>query len=264
MSQPTSPAISVQAGRAETLRALHRGPRPLVLGNAWDAASARVLVEAGFPAVATTSGGIAESLGFADHEQAPAEVMFAATARIAAAVEVPVTADLEAGYGLAPEEVAKRAIATGVVGLNLEDSDYRLGGLADMDGQAARIRAIRDAARRLGVDLVINARIDVYVRRVGPPESWLGEGLRRARAYRVAGADCVYPILLDDEAAIAAFVADAGVPVNILLRSSTPPLAELAKLGVRRVTVGTGFYRAAMTHLSECAAQLHSAAKALD
>lgn len=263
MSQPTSHAVSIQADRAEALRALHRGPHPLVLGNAWDAASARMLAKIGFPAVATTSGGIAESLGFADHEQTPAEAMFAATARIAAAVDLPVTADLEAGYGLAPEDVATRAIAAGVVGLNLEDSDYRLGGLADMDGQAARIGAVKDAARRLGVDLVINARIDVYVHRMGPPASWLGEGLRRARAYRAAGADCVYPILLDDEAAIAAFVHDASAPVNIMLRSSTPPLAELAKLGVRRVTVGTGFYRAAMTHLGEHAAQLYAAAMAV-
>ncbi len=263
MNQPTSHAISIQADRAEALRDLHRGPRPLVLGNAWDAASARVLAKIGYPAVATTSGGIAESLGFADHEQAPAEAMFAATARIAAAVDVPVTADLEAGYGLAPEAVAKQAIATGVVGLNLEDSDYRLGGLLDLDRQAVRIGAIKQAARRLGIDLVINARIDVYVHRMGPPASLLGEGLRRARAYRAAGADCVYPILLDDEAAIAAFVNDAGAPVNIMLRSSTPPLAELVKLGVRRVTVGTGFYRAAMAQLGEQAAQLHAAATAM-
>ena len=189
---------STQSVRADALRALHHGSRPLVLGNAWDAASARVLAKAGFPAVATTSGGVAEALGYGDHEQAPADAMFAAAGRIALAVELPVTADLEAGYGLAPEDLARRAVEAGVAGLNLEDSDYRAGGLVDSAQQAARIAGVKAAARRLGVDRVLNARIDVFVPRAGAPESWLAEATRRGLACRDAGADCVYPILLDD------------------------------------------------------------------
>lgn len=242
---------------------MHAGPRPLVLANAWDAGSARVLVRAGFPAVATTSGGVAESLGFGDHEQAPAEEVFAATARIVRAVEVPVSADLEAGYRLAPGELARRAIEAGVAGLNLEDTDHASGVLVDEARQAARIAGLKEAARRLGVDLVVNARIDVYVHRAGAPETWLEQALRRARAYRDAGADCVYPILLDDEQAIAAMVAGVDVPVNILLRPSAPPLARLAELGVRRITVGTAFYRTAMARLAEDAAALRDRANEL-
>jgi 2-methylisocitrate lyase-like PEP mutase family enzyme len=188
--------------------------------------------------------------------------VLAATARIVAATSLPVTADLEAGYGLAPDELARRAIEAGVAGLNVEDSDYRKGGLVDVDAQADRLRALKDAARALGVDLVVNARIDVFVRRSGPEETWLPEALRRARAYHAAGVDCVYPILLDDEASIAALVAAAG-PVNILLRPSAPPLARLAELGVRRVTVGTSFHRAAMAHLADVAKRLHDEADRL-
>lgn len=250
-----------QAARADALRALHDGPQPLVLGNAWDAASARVLAREGFPAIATTSGGVAGSLGYDDHESSPVDAVFAATARIVAATSLPVTADLEAGYGLAPDELARRAIEAGVAGLNIEDSDYRNGGLVDIDRQAVRLGALKEAARGLGVDLVINARIDVYVHRSGPEETWLAEALRRARAYRAAGADCVYPILLDDEASIAALVAGVGCPVNIMLRSI--PLARLAELGVRRVTVGTSFYRAAMAHLAAIAKALRDEAGGL-
>ncbi len=247
---------SVQAARAEALRRMHAGPSPLVLANAWDAASAGVIAAAGFPAIATTSAGVAGSLGYEDHEGAPAAAVFAATARIVAAVGVPVTADLEAGYGLAPDELARRAIDAGIAGLNIEDSDHRAGGLVDAGRHAERLRALKDAARRLGVDLVVNARIDVFVRRSGAEDTWIAETLRRARAYLEAGADCVYPILLDDEASIAALVAGVHGPVNILLRPTAPPLARLAALGVRRMTVGVGLFRAAMVHLAGDAARL--------
>jgi 2-methylisocitrate lyase-like PEP mutase family enzyme len=256
-------ARAEQAARADELRRLHDGPHPLVLGNAWDAASARVFAREGFPAIATTSGGVAESLGYDDHEGAPIDAVFAATARIVAATSLPVTADLEAGYGLAPDELARRAIEAGVAGLNIEDSDYRNGGLVDVRTQAARLVALKQAARELGVDLVVNARIDVYVRRSGPEETWLAEAVRRGRAYRAAGADCVYPILLDDERSIAALVADIAGPVNILLHSSSPPLARLADLGVRRISVGSSYYRAAMAHLAADAKRLRDDADAL-
>src|SRR5436190_15093797 len=236
-----------------SLRALHDGPGLLVLPNAWDAASARVFEAAGFPAIATTSSGVAQSLGFADGENAPVDGMLAAVRRIVAAVAVPVTADMEGGYGLPPAEFAARVADTGAAGLNFEDTDHRAGGTAplwDADKQAARIAAIKAAAP----DLFLNARVDVHVRQAGPLE----EALRRARLYRDAGADGVYPIAVDDEETISAFVAAVDAPVNVLSRPGAPPLARLAELGVRRVTFGGGLMRAAMVRTKERADEIRA------
>jgi 2-methylisocitrate lyase-like PEP mutase family enzyme len=213
---------------AADLRALHVPGDPLILPNAWDAATAKLVVEAGFPVVATTSSGVAEALGYEDGERTPPDEMFAAVARITRAVPVPVTADLEAGYGLDPATLAERVVAGGAVGLNLEDTDHaQHPALTPVDAQAERIAAIKASA-----DLVLNARIDVHIRG-GSTE----EALARARAYRDAGADCVYPIGVADERTIGAFV-EVGVPVNILLRPGAPPIARLAELGVARVSLG--------------------------
>ena len=228
------------SGASDLLRSLHVPGTPLVLPNAWDAPSARAVVAAGFPVVATSSAAVAESLGYEDHEGAPADEVFAATARIAAAVfpDVPVTADVESGYGLAPAEVAERLLAAGASGCNLEDTDHRGASvLADPAEQAARLAAVRAAA---GGDLVINARIDTYARQVGG----LPETIDRARRYLDAGADCVYPILLADEAEIAALVeALPGAAVNVLQRPGAPSNARLAELGVARISYGSGIYR---------------------
>ena len=213
---------------AAALRALHVPGDPLVLPNAWDAATAKVVEEAGFPAVATTSSGVAEALGYEDGEQTPVEEMLAAVARVARVVGVPVTADMEAGYGLPDAELAERLAATGAVGLNLEDTDHaRKPALAPMAAHAERIAAVKGAA-----DLVLNARIDVHLR-----GGETAEALERARAYAAAGADCVYPIGVADEATIEAFVA-TGIPVNILLRPGAPDIARLAELGVARISLG--------------------------
>jgi 2-methylisocitrate lyase-like PEP mutase family enzyme len=252
-----------QAARAERLRELHAGPDALVLPNVWDAATARVIAAAGFPAIATTSSGVAAALGYRDGEGTPAQEMLAAVARIAGAVSVPVTADLESGYGLSPADLVDGLLATGAVGLNLEDSDHRgAEPLIDAGAQAERIAAVRAAARVRGVDIVINARVDVHVRQVGPPESRLEEALRRARLYRQAGADCVFPILVDDEATIAAMVARAGAPVNILAIPSAPPVPRLIELGVRRVSFGGGLHRALMSRLQELADEIRTARQA--
>ena len=213
---------------AAALRALHVPGDPLVLPNAWDAATAKVVAEAGFPAVATTSSGVAEALGYEDGEQTPVEEMLAAVARVARVVGVPVTADMEAGYGLPDAELAERLAATGAVGLNLEDTDHaRKPALAPMAAHAGRIAAVKAAA-----DLVLNARIDVHLR-----GGDTAEALERARAYAAAGADSVYPIGVADEATIEAFVA-TGIPVNILLRPGAPDIARLAELGVARISLG--------------------------
>jgi 2-methylisocitrate lyase-like PEP mutase family enzyme len=210
------------------LRALHVHGDPLILPNAWDAGTARLVERAGFPAVATTSHGVAEALGYADGEQTPAEEMLAAVARVARAVQVPVTADMEAGYGLRDAELAQRVVAAGAAGLNIEDTDHpNRPALVPAAEHAARIARIKDAA-----DLVVNARVDVHLRGGDTPEA-----LERARLYREAGADCVYPIGVIDEATIAAFT-ELGAPVNVLLRPGAPPVERLAELGVARVSFG--------------------------
>jgi 2-methylisocitrate lyase-like PEP mutase family enzyme len=225
------------AEKAARLRELH-SPL-LLLPNAWDAESARRFADLGFPALATTSGGVAEAIGYADGEKTPPDAMFAAVGGIASAVEVPVTADLEAGYRLDAEELVERMLAAGVVGLNIEDTDHHgEAPLVDASAQAERIAAIRAAGRTRGVDVVINARVDVQLRRAGSVE----DGVARARLYREAGADCVYPIFVADEEEIAAYVNAAGT-VNVLLRAEAPPPARLRELGVARATWGTGLKR---------------------
>jgi 2-methylisocitrate lyase-like PEP mutase family enzyme len=213
---------------AAALRALHVPGDPLVLPNAWDAATARLVEQAGFPAVATTSSGVAEALGYEDGERTPPGEMLAAVARIARSVSVPVTADMEAGYGLDDGELAARLADAGAAGLNLEDTDHpNHPALVPADRHAARIARLKESG-----DLVLNARVDVHLR--GGRTS---EALERARAYADAGADCVYPIGVADEATIAAFV-ELGVPVNVLLRPGAPPIARLAELGVARISLG--------------------------
>lgn len=213
-----------------------------MLANAWDAASARIVAEAGFPAVATSSAAVAAAHGVGDDDTADPELAFAAVAEVAAAVSVPVTADLEAGYRLAPDAFVERLLAAGAVGCNLEDSDHHGPGvLVDAEAHAERLRAVKDAARRRGVDVVLNARVDAYVRGVEDP---LAETLRRGRLYRGAGADCVYPIFLSDLAEIRELVAELGV-VNVLLRPGGPTVAELAAAGVARISVGSGLFKVA-------------------
>jgi 2-methylisocitrate lyase-like PEP mutase family enzyme len=223
---------------AERLRSLHGGPEPLILPNAWDAASARVVVEAGFPVVATSSVAVAAALGYADGEQTPADEMFAAIARIARAVDVPVTADIEAGYGLSPAEIVRRLIDAGAVGCNLEDTDHAMGHtLRDAHVQADRVAAFKAAARAAGVDVVLNARTDVFLRQLAPDQSPLEEAIRRGRLYKEAGADCIFPIGAGDEGAIAALVDAIPGPINVIAGfRGAPGQARLRELGVRRVS----------------------------
>ena len=254
--------VEVLAARAERLRALHRGPRLLVLPNAWDGGTAKLVVEAGFPVVATSSVAVAESLGWADGERTPVDEVFAAIGRITRAVDVPVTADLESGYGLSPVELAARLIAAGAVGCNLEDTDHARGGLVPPEQHAARVAAVKAAGRAQGVDLVVNARVDVFVRQIGAPEERVPQAQLRANLYAEAGADCVYPILLDDEAAIAEIVRGVPAPVNIMFRPNGPSLARLRELGVARVSYAGGLYRAAMATVKERLAAIGAEASA--
>lgn len=229
--------------QAEVLRAHHRAPSILVLPNAWDVASARELAALpGCRALATTSGGVARALGFEDGVQTPAEEMLRAVGRIADAVDIPVTADLERGYG-DPVGTARAAWDLGIVGLNLEDSSG--GALVPLDAQVEAIRAVKGAVP----GLVLNARVDVFVRGAGGVE----EAAERANAYLAAGADCTYPILCPPEAVAPLVEAIAG-PINVLLGPGMPSPAELERLGVARATFGSGLATAAYAEAARVAA----------
>jgi len=223
-----------QREQAELFRRLHREEPILVLPNAWDVASARLL--AALPrcrALATSSAAVARSLGFEDGEQAPRDVMVAAAGRIAAAVDLPVTADLEAGYG-DPVGTAAAAWAAGLVGINFEDSPGEQ--LLPVDEQVAHIAAIREAVP----ELVVNARVDVFLNGSGEVE----EAIARGNAYLRAGADCIYPILCPP-AAIGPLATGIDGPVNVLVEQGVPGPAELQALGVARLTWGGGLARSA-------------------
>jgi 2-methylisocitrate lyase-like PEP mutase family enzyme len=238
------------AQSAALLRGLHHAPHPLVLPNSWDAASARLFVELGFPVVATSSRAVAASLGYPDHQGAPPEEMLAANARIARAVAVPVTADVEAGYGMAATELVERLLESGIAGLNLEDFDYGAGsGLVDIERQADYLAEVKEAGRGAGVDLVLNARIDVFLHGGGDLGAQAAETERRARRYAEAGADCVFPLGLRSEQAIERLVKNAGAPVNILSYPGAPPLARLRDLGVARISFAGGLAEIALQAL---------------
>jgi 2-methylisocitrate lyase-like PEP mutase family enzyme len=244
-------------GRCDLLRSLHRPGDPLLLPNAWDVATARAVVAAGYPVVATTSGGVAAALGYEDHEGAPGDEMLAAAARIARGVEVPVTVDAEAGYGMEPAELVAALRSMGAAGCNLEDTDYTAGGLRDVERQAEWFRAVRQAASEDGYGLVINARIDVFLHPFlagagpGTQDELVPDALRRASAYLEAGVDCVYPIILWEKDALRRFTSEAGGPVNVVRLPQAPSLAELADLGVARVSWGVLLYGAAMGRFEE-------------
>jgi 2-methylisocitrate lyase-like PEP mutase family enzyme len=246
--------------KANALRALHHTGKVLLLPNVWDVASARTIEEAGFPAIATTSAGIAFSLGYPDGQKISRHEMLAQVARIARAVKVPVTADVEAGYGDRPEdtaETARQVIAAGAVGMNFEDgTDDPQHPLIDLPLQLERIRAIREVAEKSGVPIVLNARTDVYLAQVGPPETRYDHALRRLQAYRDAGADCVFLPGLRDPETIKQFVKDVQCPLNILAGPGSLSITELGKLGVARVSLGSAPMRATLGLLRRIADEL--------
>jgi 2-methylisocitrate lyase-like PEP mutase family enzyme len=252
----TSQTTELQS-RCDLLRSLQRPGTPLLLPNAWDVATARAVVAAGFPVVATTSGGVAATLGYEDHEGAPADEMLAAAARIARGVEAPVTVDAEAGYGMEPAELVDALRSVGAAGCNLEDTDHAADSLRDPDQHADWLAAVRRAASNDGYRLVINARVDVFLTPFfagagpGTQIELVPDALQRARAYLEAGADCVYPIALWETDALRHFTSEVGGPVNVIRLPQTPSLAELAALGVARVSWATLLYRDAIARFED-------------
>lgn len=232
---------------AQRLRDLHHIGRPLLLANVWDAAGARAVVAGGSPAVATSSVAMAAARAGSDGNR-DRDAAFAQLRQIASAVDVPVTADLEGGYDLAASDLVDALLDAGAVGCNIEDTDHVAGDrLLDAGERAAYLAAIRAAADRAGVRIVINARIDAIIRDPARDAvAAMDEVLRRARLYLAAGADCVYPISLRDPELVAQVVGDLGRPVNV---NPSEPLAALAAAGAARISLGGGVHRWMMGEL---------------
>ena len=255
--------IRIQAERAEQFRKLHRGPRILALPNAWDVASARILEELGYPAIATTSAGIAFSLGYPDGQRVSRDQMLEVVARIAHAVRVPVTADMESGYGTSVKdmtETAKALIAAGAIGLNLEDvTGDDESSHVETKLQVKKIGAIREISSSLGVPLVLNARTDIYLMPIGPAETRFDRTVERLRAYHQAGADCLFAPGVQDRETIAKLVRALEAPLNILLTPACPSLRELEKTGVARASAGSAAMRATLGLLRRIGKELMQA-----
>ena len=257
-------ATQDQRAKAEAFRRMHDRSRILLLPNAWDAASARIFEDAGFSAVATTSAGVSHTAGYPDGEAIPREDMVTIVRWVARSVRIPITADIESGFGSGPRKVSdtvRMVIEAGAVGINLEDTVH--GGehgterqLYDLPLAVERIRAARAAAETAGVPIVINGRTDVYLLGIGEKASRFEHAVRRLNAYREAGADCLYPIGYLDPETIAALVKAIDGPVNVIGVPGTPPVAELQKLGVARVSTASGPARVAMTAIRILADEL--------
>ncbi|MCP3414068.1 isocitrate lyase/phosphoenolpyruvate mutase family protein [Bradyrhizobium brasilense] len=248
---------TTQQHYAEAFHRLHKQGDPLVLFNAWDVATAKAIAKTS-PAIATSSGAVAAALGYADGENAPLDIVEGLVSRMTASVPVPLSIDLEAGYGDTPDAAAHsaaRILKAGAIGINIEDG--LVGGkrqLVAPEQHAAKIRAVRDAAQKLGVHLFINARTDPFLLKFGSPEQCLNEAARRAEAYADAGADGIFVPGLTDLALIARLVQLTPLPVNIMVTQGVPEIGELARAGVRRVSLGPWPMMAAMRVIGQAAA----------
>ena len=242
---------------AETFHNLHRKGEPLILFNAWDVATAKAIAKTS-PAVATSSAAIASALGFADGEDVPFDMLTGLVSRITAAVSVPVSIDLESGYGDTPDaaaECAAKILKAGAIGINIEDG--LSGGkrqLVSPEQHAAKIKAVRDIAQKFGIHLFINARTDLFLRKFGSPDECLNEAVRRAKAYADAGADGIFVPGLTDLASIEKLAQLTPLPVNIMVTQGVPQIPDLASVGVRRVSLGPWPMMAAMRVIEQAAA----------
>ena len=246
--------------KADAFRNMHHAPPLLVLPNAWDAVTARLFVQAGARAIATTSAGIAAALGYADGQNVPRELMMQAIARIANAVSVPVTADIESGYADSPKmlgESMRAVINAGAIGVNLEDATGDTSQpLFALEEQIERIRAAREAADDVNIPVVINARTDVYLEKVGEPATRFAETVRRLNAYREAGADCLFVPGVTDMPTLTQLVQSVAGPLNVLAGPGMPPVADLQRIGIARLSAGSAIMRATLAVARDAADEL--------
>ncbi len=241
--------MSSQAEKAESFRSLHDRKRVLILPNAWDVPSARVFEDEGFPAVATSSAGMFVSLGYPDGEEIPRREFLSAVTRIARVLSIPLSVDVVRGFGNDPEGVARSVqavVKAGAVGINIEDFIHSSKKLLPVEKQTARLRALVEVRKSLKVRFVINARTDALRFAQGDGEERLKEAILRAKAYRDVGADCVYPMGLTKADAVSEFVDALDFPVNVMVRKGLPPVPELQRLGVARVSFGPSASYAAL------------------
>lgn len=249
-----------QSLKADAFRAMHQAPPILLLANAWDAVSARLFVKAGARAIATTSAGVAATLGHPDGEKVPRDEMLKVVARIARVVDVPVTADIEAGYADSPDDLAetiRAVIDAGAIGFNLEDATGDSSRpLYEVEEQIERIRAARQAGERAGVRVVINARTDVYLAKVGEPAGRFAETVRRVNTYREAGADCLFVPGVTDLATLTELARKISGPLNVLAGPGMPSARELERIGVARLSVGSAIMRATLATARAAANEL--------
>jgi 2-methylisocitrate lyase-like PEP mutase family enzyme len=252
--------LDAQCKKAEPFLPMHDRSRILVLPNAWDAVSARIFETARFAAIAATSAGVSSTMDYSDGEVIARDEMLAAVARIARSVDVPVTADMESGFGLRPEEVAETVrltIAAGAVGINLEDTIHGSGrALYELPDAVRRIRTAREAATAAGVPLVINARTGVYLLAIGEKSQRFDRAVQRLNAYRAAGADCLYAMGYFDAETIGRLVEAVDGPLNVMGLPGTPATAELERLGVAQVSPASGPARVALTAARKAAGEL--------
>ena len=248
-----------QADKAQDFRGLHHGKRMLILPNAWDVPSARVFENAGFPAVATSSAGLMVSLGYPDGEVMDRDEFISAVRRIAGVLLVPLSVDIVAGFGKTTKEVlttVKVILRAGGIGINIEDFVHATKKLYPIERQVENVRGIRKLGDTVGIPLVINARTDALRFGTGDEEAKFAEAVRRAIAYRDAGADCVYPMGLIDAVSIRRFLKELDFPINVMVRKGLPPITELENLGVARVSFGPSASYAAMGLLKRAAKEV--------
>jgi 2-methylisocitrate lyase-like PEP mutase family enzyme len=251
--------VKSQKEKAEDFRALHHGKRILVLPNGWDVPSARVFEDAGFPAIATSSAGMLVSLGYPDGEVIGRDEFVSAIGSIARVLSAPLSADIVAGFGKTAKEVlvtVKAILKAGAVGINIEDFTHATKKLYPIERQIENVKAIRRLGETTGIPLVINARTDALRYAEGDEAARFKEAVRRATVYRDAGADCVYPMGLVDAASIANFVKALDFPINVMVRKGLPPISELERLGVARVSFGPSPSYAAMGLLKRAALEV--------
>ncbi len=248
--------------KLEDFRKLHKLSSTFVLPNAWDVMSAKMFEKNGFKAIGTTSAGIAASLGYQDGEQIPFDQMLTVLERIVNAVNVPISADIEAGYGITVEEVVtnvQRIIETGAVGINIEDgtgdADEPIG---DISSQTEKIAAIKERSITSESGLFINARTDIYWLGIGDPSSRFQKTLERVRAYEEAGADCIFIPGLYDKETIHNLRAEISCPINLLVSPDLPALEELSKIGIERVSTGSAPFRATVTLLEKLSEEINN------
>lgn len=250
-----------QKEKAEDLFKLHHSGKLLVLPNIWEPLGAELLESLGYPAIATASASIAFTNGYDDGENIPFGDLLKILKKIAGSVDIPVTVDIESGYAETDEQLAENiraVIETGVVGINLEDTDKQNKNLYPVEIQCRRIRLVKKVAAEMDVPLFINARTDVYLngKIFETPEAKYEEALKRGLAYKEAGGDCFFPVLITDAVHISKLVSNLGMPLNVLAFKGIPELNELQEMGVARVSLGPSFLKVAIQSMKNLALQL--------